>query len=311
MESSLFSKLFSANSETSGRRNIQRNTFITPQREVLNFEIIFQNRFFSSRVLVRRSIHAEQKKIKKKFKQRPRMSGTWKYARVVFAWNFTLLRLGRHIRVHLTTSGGTSLSKPGCTERGGLASRQSVLLSLVCGQTVEILLRSLGFLKERENTREKTSGEKASVSHDRRYFSCFRGKYSLGHYKPLLIICFQMQGKERKIFSWKTRPGGHTFSVLTHIKHLKETLTNVSDYSFPLIFQKNAEDESTSLVLGREALMVHPSAGGQCWVAALGELFHTKVHFSWALIKHQFQTQEMRIPSSFHSLLCLVSPLSP
>lgn len=39
---------------------------------------------------------------------------------------------------------------------GGLASGQSIWLSLVCKGKVEMLLRGLSFLKERENIREKS-----------------------------------------------------------------------------------------------------------------------------------------------------------
>ena len=134
---------------------------------------------------------------KKKIKQKPKMSGTWRYGGVVFTWTLTLLRLDRHTRVHLTTSGRyNSLGNPGCTERGVLASRQSILLSLVCGETVEILLHGLSFLKERENSRERTSGEKANVYHDLHYLPRVRGKCSLLLSKALLTLCFQVQGKK-------------------------------------------------------------------------------------------------------------------
>ena len=50
--------------------------------------------------------------------------------------------------------------KPGCTDRRVLASGQSILLNLVCGKRVEMVLRGLGFLKERGNIREKTVKER-------------------------------------------------------------------------------------------------------------------------------------------------------
>ena len=43
---------------------------------------------------------------------------------------------------------------PGHPDRGVLASGQSVLLNSVCGETDEMVLHGLGFLKERENIRE-------------------------------------------------------------------------------------------------------------------------------------------------------------
>lgn len=49
---------------------------------------------------------------------------------------------------------------PGCAERRVLALGQSIWLSLVCGEIVEMLLHALGFLKERENIREKTVTER-------------------------------------------------------------------------------------------------------------------------------------------------------
>lgn len=195
LESSLFSKLFIFSSFWDRWHKAHTKKcfyYITKRSSIFGNHV---SKSFLFRVLVRRSIHAEQKK--KKIKQKPKMSGTWRYGGVVFTWTLTLLRLDRHTRVHLTMSGRyNSLGNPGCTERGVLASRQSILLSLVCGETVEILLHGLSFLKERENSRERTSGEKANVYHDLHYLPRVRSKCSLLLSKALLTLCFQVQGKK-------------------------------------------------------------------------------------------------------------------
>lgn len=141
-----------------------------------------------------------------------------------------LLRLGRRIRVHVTMSDGTGPQWTRVYRERWASFAPKYCVQFRLWADSRNTASWLGFLKERENTREKTSGEKASVYHDRHYLSRTRVKYSLLLYKPLLIICFQVQGKKGNLFSWKTRPGLYPFSVLTHNKHHKEV--SISDYSF-------------------------------------------------------------------------------
>lgn len=87
---------------------------------------------------------------------------------------------------------------PRRTERGVLALRQSILLRLVWGEMIEILLRGLSFLKERENIREKSVKERQTMFTTIFIIYHALGRrftfYSINHYSPFASKC-----KDRKV----------------------------------------------------------------------------------------------------------------
>jgi len=83
------------------------------------------------------------------------LSGPWRYVWAVFTFDFMSIWLSKYMCGDLIASYHTIPPvNPGHPDRGVLASGQSVSLNSVCGETDEMVLHGLGFLKEREDIRE-------------------------------------------------------------------------------------------------------------------------------------------------------------
>lgn len=166
-----------------------------------------------------------------------------------------------------------------------------------------MLLHGLGFLKEREreNVREKAVKGRQKMLTTIMIDHAIKGSYCLLFHTPL-FICSQVQEKEIFLLGNQTR--FLSFSVLAHITHHKEV--DIRNYSSLTAFSWRTERRD--LQPGLEGTFPWPitSLGHSVVVAFREGEFSLML---WVispgpLNEYRFQTREMGILSSFHSLRC-------